>query len=343
MLVWALARARALAAARGAMRAHETLDPTSTGSARRDLAAALARGRGDRGSRLDAAARSLEARANKDERSTSASTPDDRSSAPHPAPAPPPPPAAAPAPRARLAPAHPHHRPSSAPTAPPPLAAGPPRPPSSGSPDASSSRAAPRPRHHHLLERAHHRDRPERGRRLGVGPVVVAAAVDAAASTARDAMIAAREAETRRRLADLEASGANLAVPRAEPSATPVEFRTPRGRVPSARGARTSIGTSSAYTKSARSHHPSGNHSEEASGSFGRPAKRFDRSFGGDLRECLGASGDLREGLGAWRRSDPGASGGAARRDAGDGMRKFLAKYGLERYAAFRPPRGHRS
>ena len=54
-----------------------------------------------------------------------------------------------------------------------------------------------------------------------------------------DAMIAAREAETRRRLADLEASGANLAVPRAEPSVTPVEFRTPRGRVPSARGART--------------------------------------------------------------------------------------------------------
>lgn len=326
------------------MRAHETLDPTSTGSARRDLAAALARGRGDRGSRLDAAARSLEAaRANKDdERSTSASTSDDRSSAPHPAPAPPPPPAAAPAPRARLAPAHPHHRPSSAPTAPPPLAAGPPRPPSSGSPDASSSRAAPRPRHHHLQERGarHHHHRPERSRRLGVGPVVVAAALDAAASTARDAITAAREAETLRRLADLEASGANLAVPRAEPSATPVEFRTPRGRVPSARGARTSTGTSSAYTTSARSHNPSGNHSEEASGSFG---KRFDRSFGGDLRECLGASGDLREGLGAGRRSDPGASGGAARRDAGDGMRKFLAKYGLERYAAFRPPRGHRS
>ena len=277
------------------------------------------------------------------ERSTSASTPDDRSSAPHPAPAPPPPPAAAPAPRARLAPAHPHHRPSSAPTAPRPS---PParRAPSSGSPDASSSRAAPRPRHHHLLERTHHHHhRPERRRRLGVGPVVVAAALDAAASTARDAMIAAREAETLRRLADLEASGANLAVPRAEPSATPVEFRTPRGRVPSARGARTSIGTRSAYTTSARSHHPSGNHSEEASGSFGRPAKRFDRSFGGDLRECLGASGDLREGLGAGRRSDPGASGGAARRDAGDGMRKFLAKYGLERYAAFRPPRGHRS
>ena len=324
------------------MRAHETLDPTSTGSARRDLAAALARGRGDRGSRLDAAARSLEARAM---RTMSGRRPPRRPTIDH----------RHPTPRPRLRPPGRRPRapraPRARPSPPPPLLR------ADRSP-APRRRPAAAPllgltRRVVLSRRTPTTTSSSPGARriiIIIVPSVVAGSasapssspprLDAAASTARDAMIAAREAETLRRLADLEASGANLAVPRAEPSATPVEFRTPRGRVPSARGARTSIGTSSAYTTSARSHHPSGNHSEEASGSFG---KRFDRSFGGDLRECLGASGDLREGLGAGRRSDPGASGGAARRDAGDGMRKFLAKYGLERYAAFRPPRGHRS
>jgi len=44
------------------MRAHETMEPTATGCARRDLVAAYTRGRSDRGSRIDAAVRAMEER-----------------------------------------------------------------------------------------------------------------------------------------------------------------------------------------------------------------------------------------------------------------------------------------
>ena len=44
------------------MRAHETMEPTATGCARRDLVAAYTRGRSDRGSRIDAAVRAMEDR-----------------------------------------------------------------------------------------------------------------------------------------------------------------------------------------------------------------------------------------------------------------------------------------